>query len=83
MSLKQPDSDLVVWPDTGSNRCTEQVYVGSAEFRKLLISNRKMRRVDDMSVSLRGVMDVATGVAYMIHEQELFGARRPHAYKDG
>lgn len=83
MSLKQPDSDLVVWPGTGPNRRTEQVYVGSAEFCKLLISNREMRRVDDVSASLRGVMDVATGVAYMIHEQELFDARHPHAYKDG
>lgn len=46
-------------------------FIGSREFCALLTSNKAMERSDESSLSIRGVLDVATGVRFLIEEETL------------
>ena len=50
--------------------------VGPAEFRKLLVSHRRMIRIDRRDERLRGLQDVDTGEVFLIDERQLLDARR-------
>lgn len=50
--------------------------VGPAEFRKLLVSHRRMVRIDRRDERLRGLQDLDTGEVFLIDERQLLDARR-------
>jgi hypothetical protein len=55
---------------------TVQRRVGPTEFRKLLVSHRRMVRVDRRVERLRGLQDLDTGEVFLIDERQLLDARR-------
>ena len=50
--------------------------VGPVEFRKLLVSHRRMVRIDRREQRLRGLQDLDTGEVFLIDERQLLDARR-------
>jgi hypothetical protein len=50
--------------------------IGAAEFRKLLVSHRRMVRIDRRAEQLRGLQDLDTGEVFLIDERQLLDARR-------
>ena len=50
--------------------------VDAAEFHRLLVSHRRMIRVDRREDRLKGLQDVETGEVFLIDEQRLLGLRR-------
>jgi hypothetical protein len=50
--------------------------VGPAEFHRLLVSHRRMIRVDRRENHLRGLQDLDTGEVFLIDERRLLDARR-------
>ena len=50
--------------------------VDSAEFRRLLVSHRRMVRVDRRAERLRGLQDLDTGEVFLIDEHRLLEAGR-------
>lgn len=49
--------------------------VGPAEFRKLLVSHRRMVRFDRRDERLRGLQDLDTGEVFLVDERQLLDAR--------
>ena len=49
--------------------------VSAAEFRKLLVSHRRMVRVDRRDDRLRGLQDLDTGEVFLTDERRLVEAR--------
>jgi hypothetical protein len=49
--------------------------VSAAEFRKLLVSHRRMVRVDRRDDRLRGLQDLDTGEIFLTDERRLVEAR--------
>lgn len=54
---------------------TIQRRVSSTEFRKLLVSHRRMVRIDRREDRLRGLQDLDTGEVFLIDERQLLDAR--------
>lgn len=50
--------------------------VDAAEFRRLLVSHRRMVRADRRDEHLRGLQDIETGEVFLIDERRLLDARR-------
>ncbi len=50
--------------------------VSAAEFRNLLVSHRRMVRVDRRTDRLRGLQDLDTGEVFLTDERRLLDARR-------
>jgi hypothetical protein len=52
-------------------------FVDRREFCQLLVSNRKLLRVDDSRADVHGLWEPATGARYLIESEKLFssGAR--------
>lgn len=46
-------------------------FVGSDEFYKLLLSNRKMVRCDEPSGRVRGIVDLETKTRFLIRSDDL------------
>jgi hypothetical protein len=63
--------DLLSMPEFAEGR-----RVGPAEFRKLLVSHRRMIRIDRRAEQLRGLQDLDTGEVFLIDERQLLDARR-------
>ena len=55
---------------------TIQRRVSPVEFRKLLVSHRRMVRVDRREERLRGLQDLDTGEVFLIDERQLLDSRR-------
>jgi hypothetical protein len=49
--------------------------VGPAEFRRLLVSHRRMVRIDRRDQRLRGLQDLDTGEVFLVDERQLLDAR--------
>ena len=47
--------------------------VSPAEFRSLIVSHRRMRRVDRRADKIRGLEDLDTGEVFLTDERRLFG----------
>ena len=50
--------------------------IGATEFRTLLVSHRRMVRIDRRAEQLRGLQDLDTGEVFLIDERQLLDARR-------
>ena len=50
--------------------------VGPTEFRNLLVSHRRMVRVDRRAEHVRGLQDLDTGEVFLIEERRLLEGRR-------
>lgn len=50
--------------------------VSAAEFRSLLLSHRRLVRVDRRAERLRGLQDLETGEVFLTDEQRLLEPRR-------
>jgi hypothetical protein len=51
----------------------ENSFVQREEFCRLLLSCRKMVRADEPAVSVRGLLDVTTGIRFLIEQENLLG----------
>lgn len=51
-------------------------FVAPAEFRRLLVSHRRLERADDKASRIRGLRDVDTGELFLIEERRLHDAGR-------
>lgn len=60
---------------TASRLETSRV-VDAAHFRQLLVSHRRMVRVDRRDEALRGLQDLDTGEVFLTDERRLFPPRR-------
>jgi hypothetical protein len=49
----------------------DATYVPAEEFRRLLVSSRKMVRSDESGGKIRGLLDVQTGMRFLIARDEL------------
>jgi hypothetical protein len=49
--------------------------ISAAEFRKLLVSHRRMTRLDRRHEKLRGLRDLDTGEVFLTDERRLIEAR--------
>ena len=55
---------------------TAERFVDSDEFHRLLVSHRRMVRVDRREDQIKGLQDVETGEVFLIDEQRLHGRWR-------
>lgn len=53
-----------------------QTFVAPAEFRRLLVSHRRLERADDRAARIRGLRDIDTGEVFVIEERRLQEAFR-------
>jgi hypothetical protein len=49
----------------------EACYVDAAEFRKLIVSSRRMERADRLAPRMRGLRDLDTGELFLTDERWL------------
>jgi len=63
-----PTADLLM-PEVADRR------ISAAEFRKLLVSHRRMIRLDRRSDKLRGLRDLDTGEIFLTDERRLLETR--------
>jgi hypothetical protein len=52
---------------------TASTFVQREEFCRLLLSCRRMVRADEPAVQVRGLLDMETGMRYLIEQERLFG----------
>ena len=50
--------------------------ISPAEFQRLLVSHRRMIRIDRRAERMRGLQDVETGEVFLIEERRLLEGRR-------
>jgi len=62
--------------ERGSEVARHGQFVNAAEFGNLLVSHRRMIRVDRRSDSLKGLCDLDTGEIFLTDERRLMEARR-------
>jgi hypothetical protein len=48
------------------------IFVDAFEFRRLVVSNRRLVRADAPEAGLRGLLDEATGERFVTEEERLF-----------
>ncbi|QDU28414.1 hypothetical protein ETAA8_35140 [Anatilimnocola aggregata] len=51
-------------------------YIDAAEFRRLMVSNRRMERADRLAPKMRGLRDLETGELYLTDERWLLDGKR-------
>lgn len=51
-------------------------YVDAAEFRRLIVSNRRMERADKFAPKMRGLRDLETGELFLTDERWLIEGKR-------
>lgn len=54
----------------------EACYVDAAEFRKLIVSSRRMERADKLAPRMRGLRDLDTGELFLTEERWLMERAR-------
>ncbi|WP_254509682.1 hypothetical protein [Anatilimnocola floriformis] len=62
-----------------SNLSTPEIathYVDAAEFRRLIVSNRRMERADNFAPKMRGLRDLKTGELFLTDERWLIDGKR-------
>ena len=47
-------------------------FVGPREYCRMLVSSKQLERCDEQMLGIRGVLDLQTGVRFLIEEEELF-----------
>ena len=47
-------------------------FVERSEYCELLVSTKRLRRCDDLESGIRGLLDLDTGMRFVIEEQRLF-----------
>ena len=60
----------------GMPKLTPSRLIPAAEFRKLLVSHRRMVRADRRDEQLRGLRDLDTGEVFLTDERRLLEAMR-------
>ncbi|WP_425613770.1 hypothetical protein NA78x_003611 [Anatilimnocola sp. NA78] len=55
---------------------TSAHYIDAAEFRRLMVSNRRMERADKAAPKMRGLRDLETGELYLTDERWLLDGKR-------
>jgi hypothetical protein len=60
---------------SGRNETPGQM-IDAALYRELIVSHRRMERLNDATQHLRGLRDLDTGEIFLIDERRLFDARR-------
>jgi hypothetical protein len=63
-------------PNTAMKDVSEGHLVDAAEFRRLLVSHRRMVRVDRRADRLRGLQDLDTGEIFLVEERRLLERQR-------
>ena len=63
-------------PTHGKALGVAERYVEAREFRALMVSHRRMVRVNKGDVRVRGLQDLDTGEIFLIDERRLFDAKR-------
>lgn len=51
-------------------------YVDATEFRRLIVSNRRMERADKFAPKMRGLRDLETGELFLTDERWLIEGKR-------
>jgi hypothetical protein len=51
-------------------------YVDAAEFRRLMVSTRRMERADKLAPKMRGLRDLETGELFLVDERRLLDSKR-------
>jgi hypothetical protein len=51
-------------------------FVDAAEFRRLMVSTRRMERADKLAPKMRGLRDLETGELFLIDERRLLDSKR-------
>jgi len=52
--------------------------VERSEYCELLVSTRRLQRCDDLASGIRGLLDLDTGVRFLIKEEKLFAINGVH-----
>ncbi len=72
MNLRHPNEIRESSADQDSNSNPALRFVDADEFCSLAVSSKNLRRSDDAGTALRGLLEVETGVRYVIEEHRLF-----------
>jgi|GEM_PF-5620056 len=76
-STIQPQTRKPMSSDLSSNiPQTATRYVDAAEFRRLIVSTRRMERADKMAPKMRGLRDLETGELFLTEERWLIDGPR-------
>jgi hypothetical protein len=51
-------------------------FVDAAEFRRLMVSTRRMERADKLAPKMRGLRDLETGELFLVDERRLLEGMR-------
>jgi hypothetical protein len=54
----------------------EPHLVDAAEFRRLMVSTRRMERADKLAPKMRGLRDLETGELFLVDERRLLDSKR-------
>jgi hypothetical protein len=76
--MNQPESSprrLLATAVTSANDVATH-YVDAAEFRRLIVSNRRMERADRFAPKMRGLRDLETGELFLTEERWLLEGKR-------
>lgn len=76
-SILQPKGRTPVAEYISSDHSTLAAhYVDAAEFRRLIVSTRRMERADKSVPKMRGLRDLETGELYLTDERWLMDGKR-------
>jgi hypothetical protein len=73
-SIRMDDPELN--QPMGEDRESGEKFVDAREFRDLMVSHRRLVRVDKTDELVRGLRDLDTGEIFLIDERRLFEQRR-------
>jgi hypothetical protein len=63
-------------PVSESNAMLDAHFVDAAEFRRLMVSTRRMERADKLAPKMRGLRDLETGELFLVDERRLLEGKR-------
>lgn len=63
-------------PTTNLQSALDASYVDAAEFRRLIVSSRRMERADRLAPRMRGLRDLDTGELFLTEERWLMERAR-------
>jgi hypothetical protein len=75
-TLPVPNKTLAVHTSTTDFEDPIARYVDAAEFRRLIVSNRRMERADKFAPKMRGLRDLETGELFLTDERWLIEGKR-------
>ncbi len=72
-----PDSSIAILHSVdGVDSSSNARFVNAAEFRQLIVSNRRMERADKLAPKMRGLRDLETGELFLTEERWLLEGKR-------